>query len=343
MTIRSWKPVVCSCALVLIFLALTAVTGRTAEIAPFPTSNQSPLVQIFGLPQAGTAWVLPAGNHALTVSEDIASNFAHDETSREKILLDGESYRTVLSLRRGIGSDLELGLELPFVGHGGGIFDDFIVGWHDTFNLPQGGRKSAPKGRLLYRYEKDGTVRLLLDESGYGLGDIRLTGGWQLYREATGTARHAIALRGSLKFPTGSAAWLRGSGSTDVALWLSGSSTFTLPGPWGELGGYAAGGGMIMTRGDVLPDQQRHLAGFGAAGFGYAPADWITLKLQLDGHTSLYDNTDLRELGNPSLELRMGGDINFSGDTSLSIAVSEDLAVNTAPDVTLHLSLSHRF
>ena len=171
--------------------------------------------------------VLPAGNHALTVSEDIASNFARDETSREKILLDGESYRTVLSLRRGIGSDLELGLELPFVGHGGGIFDDFIVGWHDTFNLPQGGRKSAPKGRLLYRYEKDGTVRLLLDESGYGLGDIRLTGGWQLYREATGTARHAIALRGSLKFPTGSAAWLRGSGSTDVALWLSGSSTFT--------------------------------------------------------------------------------------------------------------------
>lgn len=337
------KPAARIGALSLIFLAQTAVSGSAAEIAAFPTSNQSPLVQIFGLPQAGTASVLPAGRYALTVVEDVASNFAHDETSHEKILLDGESYRTVLSLSRGIGRDLELGLELPFVGHGGGVFDGFIEGWHDTFNLPQGGRKSAPQNRLLYRYEKDGKVRLLLDESGFGLGDIRLIGGWQLYRGTSGTARNAVALRGSLKLPTGSSAWLRGSGSTDVALWLSGSSSFTLPGPWGELGFYGAGGGMIMTQGDVLPDQQRHAAGFGTAGFGYAPVDWITLKLQLDGHTAFYDNSDLRELSNSALEIRMGGDINFSASTALSIAVSEDLAVYTAPDVTLHLSLAHRF
>lgn len=327
----------------LLFLALTTCSGWASEIEPFPTANQSPLIQIFGLPAAGPASVLPAGSSTLTLAEDVASNFAHDNTSREKILLDGESYRTTLTLRRGIGKELELGVELPFTGHGGGIFDGFIEGWHDTFNLPQGGRKEAPRGRLLYRYEKDGKIRLLLDESGYGLGDIRLTGGWQLYREASPQARHALALRGSLKLPTGSSSWLRGSGSTDIALWLTGSSTFLLPGPWGELGLYGAGGGMVMTRGDVLPDQQRHLAGFGTAGFGYAPARWITLKLELDGHTPLYDNTDLRELGNSALELRIGGDINFSKTTALSIAVSEDLAVYTAPDVTLHLSLTHRF
>lgn len=343
MAIHFVKPAARAGALSFLFLVLTAVAGGAAEIAAFPTANQSPLVQIFGLPRAGTAAVLPAGRYAFTVVEDVASNFAHDETSQEKILLDGESYRTVLSLSRGIGSDLELGLELPFVGHSSGVFDDFIEGWHDTFSLPQGGRQSSAGNRLLYRYEKDGTVRLLLDESGYGLGDIRLTGGWQLYRGTGGTARHALALRGSLKLPTGSSAWLRGSGSTDIALWLSGSSSFTLPGPWGELGFYGAGGGMVMTRGDVLPDQQRHAAGFGAAGFGYAPADWITLKLQLDGHTPMYGDSGLRELSNPALEIRMGGDINFSASTALSIAVSEDLAVFTAPDVTLHLSLSHRF
>ncbi len=330
------------CTLGLSLLALTT-PARAVEIDPFPTSNQSPLVQIFGLPSAGPASLLPAGKFTLDVAEDVASNFAHDETSREKILLDGESYRTTLTLRRGIGHDLEAGVELPLVGHGGGIFDGFIEGWHDTFNLPQGGRKSAPKNRLLYRYEKDGRVRLLLDESGLGLGDIRLTAGWQLHRGGSGTARNALALRGSLKLPTGSSAWLRGSGSTDIALWLTANSTFTLPDRWGELGFYGAGGGMVMTRGDVLADQQRHAAGFGSAGFGYAPVDWITLKLQLDGHTPFYANTDLRELGNSALEIRMGGDINLSTATSLSIAVSEDLAVYTAPDVTLHLSLSHRF
>ncbi len=343
MTIHFRKPAARVGTISALFLVLTTVACGAAEIAAFPTSNQSPLVQIFGLPRAGTASILPAGKYALTVVEDIASNFAHDETSREKILLDGESYRTVLSFSRGIGSDLEFGLELPFVGHGGGIFDGFIEGWHDTFNLPQGGRKSAPRNRLLYRYEKDGKVRLLLDESGYGLGDIRLSGGWQLYRGTSGTARHALALRGSLKLPTGSSAWLRGSGSTDIALWLTANSTLTLPGPWGELGFYGAGGGMIMTQGDVLPDQQRHVAGFGTAGFGYAPAGWITLKLQLDGNTPMYDNSSLRELSNPALEIRMGGDINFSDSTALSIAISEDLAVFTAPDVTLHFSLAHRF
>lgn len=342
MTLHARKTVGPAFATALLLLALAA-PAPAAGIDPFPTSNQSPLVQIFGLPSAGSATVLPTGKYALDVAEDIASNFAHDETSREAILLDGESYRTTLILRRGVGHDLEAGVELPVVGHGGGVFDGFIEGWHDTFNLPQGGRKSAPRNRLLYRYEKNGTVRLLLDESGVGLGDIRLTAGWQLHRRTSGSARTAVALRGSLKLPTGSSAWLRGSGSTDLALWLTADSTFSLPGPWGTLGLYGAGGGMIMTRGDVLPDQQRHVAGFGTAGFGYAPFDWITLKLQLDSHTPFYTDTDLRELGNSALEIRMGGDINFSPATSLSIAVSEDLAVYTAPDVTLHLSLSHRF
>src|SRR5512138_106291 len=92
----------------LVLLAL-APAAPAAGIDPFPTSNQSPLAQIFGLPAAGPASVLPAGNYALDVSQDIASNFAHDETSRENILLDGESYRTTLILRRGIGRDLEAG------------------------------------------------------------------------------------------------------------------------------------------------------------------------------------------------------------------------------------------
>ncbi len=343
MTICPWKSAGRAGAITLSLLTLAAAPALASGIDPFPTSNQSPLVQIFGLPSAGSASVLPTGNYTLDVSEDIASNFAHDETGSENILLDGESYRTTLSLRRGFGHDLEAGVELPVVGHGGGVFDGFIEGWHDTFNLPQGGRKSATKNRLLYRYEKDGKVRLLLDNSGFGLGDIRLTAGWQLYRGTSGAARNAVALRGSLKLPTGSSAWLRGSGSTDLALWLTANSTFTLPDPWGELGFYGAGGGMVMTRGDVLPDQQRHAAGFGVAGFGYAPVDWITLKLQLDGHTPLYGSSSLRELSKSALEIRMGGDINFSSATSLSIAVSEDLAVYTAPDVTLHLSLSHRF
>ena len=329
-------------ALVVALAAVPAGAGAV-EIAPFRTMNQSPLVQLFGLPAPGPARVPPAGTLEGGVAEDMASNFAQDATGREEILLDGESYRTTFFCRYGVGGRGEVGLELPLVGHTSGIFDGFIEGWHDFFNLPQGGRKEAPRNRLLYRYTKDGRTRLLLDDSGYGLGDIRLTGGWQLYQSDAGDRRHALTLRTGLKLPTGSSRWLRGSGSTDLALWLTGQSDYLLPGPWGGIAFFASLGGMAMTGGDVLASQQRDAAGFGSLGFGWAPFERVAFKLQLSGHTPFYGDSDLRELASPALQFIIGGTISLSPRTALDIGVSEDIAVNTSSDVALHLALSRRF
>lgn len=311
-------------------------------ITPFYTFNQSPVVQIFGLPPAENAEVLPAGHWSTLLGVDVASNFAHDATTHEQILLDGESCRVTAALRYGVGDRVEAGLDIPWVAHGGGIFDRFIEGWHDFFGLPQGGRKQAPRNRLLYTYSVDGEERLRLDDSNFGLGDIRLTGGLQLYRSGTPSAR-ALALRASIKLPTGSSAKLHGSGSTDFALWLTGSDDFRFPGRWGHLTLFGAAGAMAMTAGDVLRDQQRNLTGFATLGFGWSPRDWIAFKSQLSGHTPFYGGSELRELSGNSLLLLIGGTLAFSDQTTLDIGVSEDIIVDTSPDVTLHLSLSHRF
>ena len=323
-------------------LLFASGTAESAEITPFQTFNQSPLAQIFGLPAAESAILQPAGRTLALLGADIANNFAHDSAQGEQILLDGESYRLTLGLRRGITDKIEAGIDIPWVGHGAGVFDHFIEGWHDFFGLPQGGRKEAPRNRLLYTYSRNDREQLHLDDSSFGLGDIRLTGGLQLYHDRQPNPR-AVALRASIKLPTGSSSKLHGSGSTDVALWLTASDDYLLPGPWGHLTLFGATGGMAMTNGDVLQDQQRNLVGFGDLGFGWSPVEWIAFKTQLSGTTPFYQGSTLKELNAPSLLFTIGGTLAFSSSTALDIGVSEDLAVSTAPDAALHLGLSHRF
>jgi len=65
--------------------------------------------------------------------------------------------------------------------------------------------------------------------------------------------------------------------------------------------------------------------------------------MQLSGHTPLYQGSDLKELTANTLQLHSGGTIRLPGALLLDIAVSEDIAVDTAPDVALHLSLRRQF
>jgi hypothetical protein len=311
-----------------------------AEITPFYTTNQSPLVQIFGLPPADNATVLPTGKISALLAVDVASNNAKDFSSREDILLDGENYRFTLALRYGIVKGVEAGIDVPYVGQGGGFLDSFIIGWHDFFNLPQGGRKEERRNRLLYTYTKDGQNRLLINDSSFAPGDIRLSGGIQLYHDGTENPR-AVALRASLKLPTGDSNELHGSGSADFALWLSASDDYRLP--IGHLTLFGAAGGMVMGTGDILRGQQRNVAGFGSLGLGWSPVEWIGFKVETSGHTGFYKDSDLRELSNGALQLIIGGTLAFTPRTSLDIGVSEDIAVNTSPDVAFNLALRQLF
>ena len=311
------------------------------EITPFYTQNQSPMTQIFGLPAAGEARVLSKGTTCALVVADVASNFASDSSPRESILLDGESYRFTLALRYGITDRLEAGIDVPYVGQGGGVLDSFIIGWHKFFSLPQGGREEAARNRLLYTYTKDGRNRLLVDDSSFDVGDVRFYGGLQIYDDGEQNPR-TVALRASIKAPTGNSDQLHGSGSTDFALWLTASDDYRLPTWLGHFTIFGAAGGMYVTDGAILRDRQRNVAGFGTFGFGWGPADWIALKAQVSGHTPFFQS-ELRELGKSALQLIIGGTLAFSPWTSLDIGVSEDIIVNTSPDVAFHLALKRLF
>jgi hypothetical protein len=329
--------IVCSTAALLAALSSSVFA---MEILPFQTSNQSPLVRIFGLPVIGSASVLPAGRFEGTLSLDASNNFAPGFATGESVMLDGETYRFALAARYGIAPGFEIGLSIPLLTNSGGFLDGFIEGFHDFFGFSQGDRKSYPKDRLLYEYSRSGADRVLVDDGSTGIGDIRLSGAWMLYDDGHENPRR-VALHGSVKFPTGNSHRLFGSGSTDFALWVVASDDYRLP--LGHLSIYAAGGGLVMTDGDVLRDQQRTLVGFGSLGIGWSPLEWLAIKVQADGHTSFYSGSELVQVNGGSVQLTSGGTIGFTKSTFLDIGISEDVVVDASPDVVFHFALRSLF
>lgn len=327
--------------LLLLLLAPQALCAADMEITPFRTFNQQPTLQVFGLPLDSSAAITPAGRLKVALVEEIANAYRMSSKAGEQLLFDGESYRTTLAISYGFGDRFEAGVNIPYVIYGGGFLDGFITGFHDTFGMPQGERDNAPKGRVNYSYHRNGLEKLRMNRSGSGIGDISLTGAMQLYAADDAASRQHLALRADLKLPTGEVGSLRGSGSTDLAVSLCGSITDATE--WGTLGVFGSVGGLAMTDGRVIADQQNNFAGFGTVGIGWGPASWISFKVQLNATTPLYSHSSLTELSQASMLLVSGGALLLPGNYQLDLAVGEDVAVGTAPDVAFHVGLSKQF
>ena len=313
---------------------------HAVEMAPFYTQNQSPLVQIFGLPSIGEPSVVPRQKTDLRLIVDLANNFVNEHNSHESVVLDGQSTRFSLDGRYGIARNFEIGLVIPYIFEGSGFTDNFIDWYHNTFGFTAGGRDQAPTNRLLYQYQKNQQIRLNVDQSSSGIGDIQITGAYQLYRNPERPAR-AVSLRAALKLPTGDSDNLHGSGSADFSLWMTAGDDYKIS--VGHITLYGAGGIMGMTEGDVLKEQQRNWVGFGCLGVGWSPARWIAFKLQANGHTSFYKDSELTTLNQSSIQLTIGGTLAFSEKISLDLGVTEDVVVKTSPDVVFHLALRGTF
>jgi len=310
------------------------------EITPFYTQNQSPLIQIFGLPSIGEPSPVPVRKVDFRLIVDLTNNFIENANERENIVLDGQSTRISLDARYGIARNFEVGLSIPYIIQGGGFTDGFIDWYHNAFGFAEGGRDQAPKNRLLYQYQKDLQTRLKVNQSSSGIGDLQILGGFQLYQSPAKPSR-AVSLRTSLKLPTGDSQQLHGSGSTDLSLWITAGEDFR-PGI-GHMSLFGAGGVMGMTDGDVLKGLQRNWAGFGVLGVGWSPARWIAFKIQANGHTSFYKDSDLEELNAGSVQLTIGGTLAFSEKISLDLGVTEDPLNRASPDVVFHLALRGTF
>jgi len=316
-------------------LMVLVTIEASADSSPFYTSNENPLVISYGIPAPESARLLDKGEHSNSGFLTVSSIATESSRSNERLTLDGESYRMNFRLRYGWTKNLQLGMDLSALRHEGGRLDGFVENWHDWFGLPKGDRPDQPKNRLLYKYAKDNNTVLELKDSESGIGDLRLSAIYQLKN----TDDSQLAVRGGIKLPTGDADKMTGSESTDAYVDLLYSlvpdfekKSITLH----------AGLGILHTgSGDILNDIKEDLIPYGHTTLAWAVSDTINLKLQLNGHGSMYDSS-LGVLNDNSVELIMGGTVRMGTNWKLDISMSEDILGDSAPDFTMLMGLRYQ-
>lgn len=309
--------------------ALMLVTPATwADIStPLEHANRSPFHQLFGLPEARAGRITGPGESEWWMAAEVASNFLRSAQGDEAIALDGEQHRYWVRGSYGFAPDWSLQLTVPYLRHSGGHFDKMIDRWHRTFGLSEGGRDSVARDQLQYRVTRDGDEVLYFDQSTSGLGDVRIDLSYQWLDQSLWD----VSLHLGVKLPTGDEDKLLGSGATDVSASIAASYVA------GDFAWHISGGALYMDDGQVLEEQQNNLAVFGSTGIAWQVLERLSLKLQLDAHSALFDSK-LTPLGE-SVQLVMGGDLRLSDRWTMDIAVAEDILVEASPDVVFQIGL----
>ena len=299
--------------------ANTAAGLATRDLNPVLQPIYIPAYTPFG---SSNGWRI---DHSVYVTNASQLESAGDEN----LALDIENYRYELGFR--YRRDNWLGqVNVPFIANHGGELDGAIDSFHDLFGLPDGDRKDLPKNDINVEYIRDGKVEYSQDKSSSGLADISLALGYQL----TEGTRYFVGI----ELPTGSESDYSGNEAIDYATWLTHETLINA-----ELSIY----GLL---GVSFPGDDGNLQGLlvdeiwvAQLGTQYFFNDGIAGTVQLDWHSQVIDDSDLTAFGD-SLQIQLGlGFLKLFDNHRLDLFFSEDIKVESAPDITFGLRLAREF
>ena len=216
---------------------------RDALLDPIPVRDQFLLSNGFFFFEPESARVLLAGESTFDMHFAESNTFAKSnwitrslvgDTSRmsgaaalaqprysyvtSMFLVDGSTHRMTLSYRRGIGSNLQLGIAIPVGMIGGGWSDGAVEATHRALRIGNDVRDALQRNREVV-YLRSGSTTYFRDHSdGAALGDIALTAKYEL--PALEDPGLAMAVMAAVELPTGDAGALYGSGSLDGGVQL---------------------------------------------------------------------------------------------------------------------------
>jgi hypothetical protein len=318
----------------LIASILVPLVAQAAEPPqPLYLRNSNPLLQTLGAPAMQGGELTPAGVLEYRWILNMANHADRGLDDGEESVFDGESYYLALELRYGVNPRLELGMDLPLVAHTGGAFDNLIKDWHELLGFSNDERQ-GPENALRLFHQRNGVTSYDIDESGVGLGDIRLAAAYRL----AGSGGRALALRAQAELPTGDSDRLHGNGAVDLSLVLDATDRHTFAASrvslFGRVGVVAPGAG------DLLKDQRQDWVPLIGAGLAWRWTERIDLNAQLE-YDGAYLDSHLDELES-STRLSFGGSYRFGQrGPRLSIALTENLFSDSTPDFGLYFSLTN--
>lgn len=318
----------------IVVLPAVALAGQPLEQG-FPLRNQNPFLQIFGLPAFQSATLATKGAPEHYLSLDIANHADAGSNPTEDFVIDGETYFLTLSSRHRLSNRLELGFDVPLVAHQDGFLDQAIENWHDAFGMSNS-KRHGPSNQLDFSYSGDGVIGYDLGSPSFGLGDIHLTAA-MLIRESAGDGDLDVALRATIKLPTGDTNRLLGSGATDLAIGAYIASTGTLWNRALRVSGFA--GALMLGEGNILSEIQRSALPYGGIAATWQATERFAIATQLSTQGAYFDSA-IEELGGDSLQLAVGGYYRLRGrESTLGFAIVEDVSANATTDVALHFAV----
>ncbi len=309
---------------------LIAASPATA-FQPFDTRDQNLFNLIHGQALPTNASLLKKSQSLWSSSLVITNTLNIESINQEHIYLDYEAYRFNLSYQYGINTQWNIKIDIPVIHQTGGLWDSPIDNWHQFFGMPRANRPFVEDNRYTIRYSNQSQTQLEFDDSNSTLGDIQIAVARSLLQNNNTT----LSLWSSLKLPTGNEAKLSSNGAIDIAAWLAINQR--LSDHW-MLNVNA--GAVVLGANHYQHMPLSDYAFYGHAMLGWSVSESIDLKLQLQGHSSYYQHSELKILGD-SYFLTFGGSININSCNQLDFALSEDIKVEASPDVSFIISWRH--
>ena len=309
-------------------LTAAADDYNQTNFQPFETRDQNLFNLIHGQALPTNAALNNKAQGTWSSSMVISNTLNIDSNVDESIYLDYEAYRFNFSYQYGLDDNWDVKLDIPLIYQSGGVFDSAIDSWHEFWGLPRGNRPFVEHNQYDIQYAYQSQALVDLDEKSTTLGDIQIAAARSIIKNNS----TAMSLWASLKLPTGDEDKLTSNGVTDVSAWLALNQQ--LSNSWL----INMNAGVVVLGKDnykniPLSDQTF----YGHVMLGWLISDNINLKLQLQGHTSYYDQSQLKILADTYF-LTFGGSIKIGQCNQLDIAMNEDIKVDSSPDASLLIS-----
>jgi len=283
---------------------------------------------------------LPAAAPRLSKKSELQLSIVHSNVymgginDEELLLLDGETSVLNFRYRRQVTPCWQFNIDSEWVAHSGGWFDESVETWHQIFNLPNANRDQFESNRILFNYVGPDQQARTLRQSSSGIGDLQL----QVQRLVKCKPESAI-VRAGVKVPIGDAATFSGGGELDAFA--------DIQTPWvkptaGSAWQWAAGVGVLKPGNAQDFPVQKDLVGFGVAGLNYTLNHRVKFIAQVDWYTRLYKSR-LRELGQDSVQLSLGLRYFNNKGSTVEASFTEDLSIDTAPDIGVRLAWTYGF
>jgi hypothetical protein len=293
------------------------------------TRDQNPLLSGFGLTTPWPARFETAGHQSLRATLNWSSTASIQESGQESLELDAEGREWRLDWQYALSQNITLRVELPYQSFSGGSLDGFIDGWHSAFGLPEGARPLQHRNQYRIEYAQNGTTQLIDTRAHSGIGNMQVEAGYQ----AHSSERNATSIWITGKLPT-----QRDSPLSSSAFDMGGgvASEWQLSRHW-NLSVQAAL--LYLGRGHVLPDQQHQWLTQGFINCNYLATSKLTLSAQFEAHSAAFRDSNLKQFDSAWI-VTLGGTYRFNQHWRAQLGVSEDIKVESSPDVNFLFSLS---